>query len=227
MPKLLPFVLLKRFESSDEFNAFRDKIYDYSISNTKWATCNSCDIENHMMKIQYAECTNAPCKAAGGCMAKYKIHSCDNDQIEIYEFGEHSAELLKSEKSVRGISDKAKTAIESIINVSLSNNIECKPKRIHYKLQMAKYKNAIDSVPSLKKIQTYMSNHKFRERFKLMKRSEPEQTNQDPKVNNTSSTSADLINEESVRQQTSIDAFASEYFEYGPIKVEIFADDDN
>ncbi len=62
MPKLLPFVLVKKFESNTEFEEFKRSLYDYAISNTKWATCNTCDIENHLMKVQYAECTNLPCR---------------------------------------------------------------------------------------------------------------------------------------------------------------------
>jgi hypothetical protein len=226
MPKVLPFVLVKKLESKDEYDAYKDMMYDYSISNTKWATCNSCDIASHTMKIQYAECTNAPCKAKGGCNAKFRIHSCNQDQIEIYQYGEHTGDFLKSDKSSRGLSNKTKEVIENIINVSVANNIDCKPKRILYKLQMSKYKNSVDSLPSLKKIQTYMSNHRCREKFAHVKSNKKPETKK--RKNTSDDTDADLHQEAaSTSEQASNDGLSADYLDYYPIKVEIFTDDDD
>ena len=111
------------------------------------------------MKLQYTICNNEWCLATGQCSYRMKIHTClQLDDLryqkrKIFVIGSHNSN--ESTKKIRGISSKTKEVFEN-----MNNEFDCKPKRIHIRLQRIDYESLVDVIPTLLQLQNYISNRR-------------------------------------------------------------------
>jgi hypothetical protein len=151
MPVTKPFKLREEFENEKEFENYKLTLEDIRVDHSKRLKFCEISIAKHDMRRRYASCINEKCLVNGKCARQYKILSCSTGKISLYEFGEHTTEILELARTQKiGCSKQAKEKIEEC----LANHL-IKPKQIHVKL--SEEPNWKD-MPTLLQVQTFVKN---------------------------------------------------------------------
>lgn len=111
----------------------------------------------HKMRYCIDKCSNYDCNIAVECPHQHKILKCESTgAIRLFQKDIHAGKIFVRRQ--HGLSETVKELVEELIH-----NYDCKPKRIHFRLNRQEYIERVDHMPSLKLIMWYdkVDFHKY------------------------------------------------------------------
>ena len=150
MPQILPFKLIKEFDSQNDLNHYLQK-ESLAISKSNVKSCTFC--KTGLMRIQYGECTALNCNETKMCAYRVRVIHCEyQKRFYLHQAFKHNIATTELLPKKFGITDVVKELIEDIVfNVGITA-----PKRILIKLGSSQFKLKVDLMPDLSQIQSYI-----------------------------------------------------------------------
>ncbi|KAE8880593.1 hypothetical protein PF010_g7514 [Phytophthora fragariae] len=126
----------------------------FEITKSNAMACTACsDIELHQMRYRLLACNSEACDSAGvfACPWRGKALTClKNDEVSIYEFGEHASGVSSPKK-------KKLTGAQKEFCRELTNN-HLRPMRIRDAMAR-KFEIALEELPALTTVQNFVNHY--------------------------------------------------------------------
>ncbi|KAE8980802.1 hypothetical protein PR002_g24010 [Phytophthora rubi] len=154
MPKWIAWRELALSIDAEDGDAVLSDMKSLEITKSTAMACTACsDIEPQQMRYRLLACNSEACDSAGvfACPWRIKTLAClKNDEVSIYEFGEHASGVSSPKK-------KKLTGAQKEFCRELTNN-HLRPMRIRHAMAR-KFEIALEELPALTTVQNSVNHY--------------------------------------------------------------------